>query len=187
MLRPKLIFLVLFIITILLAAQSGIRDSAHARPSMPFDSIKPRSLCASNEHVVWSCETQKERKLASVCTSKDLDKSRGYVQYRFGRPGQVELEFPKERAGSQSAFKYARYTRPLVTMLNLKFVNNGFTYTVGDDDNEEEKPPIRDAVIMITPSGANAKETILHCRKPITGSLMKLEDVIQNEEFSGRE
>lgn len=186
MLKTKLIFPGLFI-AVLLAAQIGIRDSVHARSSLPFDSIKARSLCVSNERVVWSCETLKERKLASICTSKDLDKSRGYVQYRFGRPGQVELEFPKERAGSQAAFKYARYTRPLVTMLNLKFVNNGFTYTIGDDDNEEEKPPVRDAAITITPSGADAKETTLRCRKPITGSLMKLEDVIQNEEFSGRE
>jgi hypothetical protein len=131
---------------------------------------------------MWGCETEKERKLASICSSKDLDKSRGYVQYRFGRPGQVELEFPKERAGSQSLFRYSRYTRPLVTMLKLEFVNNGFTYAISDDFNDEEKPSRRDTIITVTPSGTNARETILRCRPPVTGSLMKLEDVVQRQE-----
>lgn len=183
MLRLKLLFTILFI-TIMVAAQSGARDdSAHARPSTPLDSIKPKSLCASDERVVWSCETERERKIASICSSKDLDKSKGYVQYRFGRTGQVELEFPKERSGSQSLFKYARYTRALVTMLKLEFVNNGFTYTIRDDYNDEEKPSRRDVEITVAPAGANAKETTLRCRKPITGSLMKLEDIVQREDY----
>lgn len=186
MLRLKIVS-PLLLTAILLCGQSGLREAAHARSFLPLDSIKAGSLCAKGERTVWSCETLRERKLASICSSQALDKSRGYLQYRFGRPGKIELEFPKERTNTQAVFRYARYTRPLVAMLNLKFVNNGFTYTIGDDDNEEEKPPVRDAAITITPSGANSKETTLRCRLPITGSLMTLEDVVQNEEFTGRE
>lgn len=183
MFRLKLIFPVLFI-TILVAAQSGVKESAHARPPISFDSIKTGSLCASGERVVWSCKTERERKLASICSSKDLDRSHGYVQYRFGRPGQVELEFPGERAGSQALFKYSRYTRPLVTRLKLEFVHNGFTYTISDDSNDEEKPSRRDTTITVTPSGADARETTLRCRLPVTGSLMKLEDAVQREDYT---
>jgi hypothetical protein len=178
MFRPKLILPLLFIIT-LFATHASVKDYASAYASMPFNAIKAASLCAPGESIVWSCETVKDRKVASVCSSKDLDKSRGYVQYRFGLPGKVELEFPRERANSQSAFKYSRYTRPLVTYLKLEFANSGFTYTISDDFNSEEKPSRRDAGITVAAAGANAAETRLRCRQPITGSLMKLEDVVQ--------
>jgi hypothetical protein len=171
----SLIIALLFIV-LLFGIQT--KDYSVARASIPSGSMKPASLCAKNENVVWSCETVRDRKLASICSSKVLEETRGYVQYRFGRVGQVEMEFPRERTNTQAAFKYSRYTRPLVTYLKLEFVNNGFTYTISDDSNEEEKPPQRDATITVTPKGANAKETTLHCRLPIMGSLMKLEGFV---------
>jgi len=154
------------------------KEAATARAVMAFDSVKPASLCAKGETVVWSCETVRDRKLASLCSSKVLDETRGYVQYRFGRAGQIELEFPRERTNTQGAFKYSRYTRPLVTYLKLEFDSGRFTYTISDDSNEEEKPPQRVAAITVTPKGANAKETSLRCRLPVAGSLMKLEGVV---------
>lgn len=177
MLKLKLILLLLFA-GLLVVAQSGVKDSARASSLAPLDSIKAKSLCARDERVVWSCETMREGKLASICSSRDLAQSRGYVQYRFGRPGKVELEFPRERAQTQPLFKYSRYTRPLVTMLKLEFTNNGFTYSISDDSNDEEKPARRDT-ITITVAGANAKENTLRCRQPVNGSLMTLEDVVQ--------
>lgn len=176
------LFIPLLFSACLLAAQTGARDSARVYSSTPSESMKARSLCATGERVVWSCETVKERKLASLCGSTDLDRAHGYLQYRFGQVGQIELEFPRERVNTQSAFKYSRYTRPLVTMLKLEFVNNGFTYTISDDSNEEEKPSRRDAIITVRAAGTNAKETILRCRLPVTGSLMTLEDVVQRED-----
>ncbi|HEY0320714.1 MAG TPA: hypothetical protein VGC66_07175 [Pyrinomonadaceae bacterium] len=182
MFRLKLILPLLFI-AVLFAPHAVIKDSASARSSMPLNSIKPASLCTATEQVVWSCVMVKDRKLVSVCSSKDLDKSGGYVQYRFGQSGKVELEFPRDRANTQSAFKYSRYTRPLVTYLKLEFVNNGITYTISDDYNSEEKPSMRDAAITVKPSGGAAAETRLKCRLPIKGSLMKLEDVVQREDY----
>lgn len=185
MLRVKLFPPLLFSLCLIVVAQTGARVSARAFSSTRAESVKARSLCSQGERVVWSCETVKERKIASLCSSKDLDKTRGYLQYRYGRMGQVELEFPRERANTQAAFKYSRYTRPLVTFLKVEFVNNGFTYTISDDDNEEEKPARRDASITVTPSGTNAKETSLRCRLPLTGSLMTLEDAVQNVDYQG--
>jgi hypothetical protein len=185
MLGVKLFIPLLLSLCLIAAMQAGAKDSARAFSSTPAEAVKARSLCSQGERVVWSCETLKERKIASLCSSKDLDRTRGYVQYRYGRAGQVELEFPGERANSQAAFKYSRYTRPLVTFLKVEFVNNGFTYTISDDDNEEEKPARRDASITVSPSGANAKETALRCRLPVTGSLMTLEDALPNVDYQG--
>lgn len=179
--RLMFVALLLFIITL-----SGVHvtnsnfTSAHSPASA--GSMKPSSLCAQNEQVVWSCETVRERKLASICSSKDLDRTRGYVQYRFGRVGRVELEFPRQRAGTQSAFKYSRHTRPLVTYLKLEFLNNGVSYTISDDSNGEEKPARRDATIIVRSADGSIKETSLRCRMPVAGSLMKLEDVVERED-----
>ena len=136
--------------------------------------VKSKSLCQASEQTIWSCATVKN-KIASVCASKDLAEEKGYVQYRFGAPGKIELEFPKERKDSQKAFKYTRYTRPLVTMLTLKFENSGIVYEIHDDDNNEEKPPVRAASIDV----ANVSVV---CKLPTVGSLMKLEDIVPRDE-----
>ncbi len=135
---------------------------------------KAKSLCQASEQTIWSCLTTKN-KIASVCASKDLAEDKGYLQYRFGVLGKVELEFPKSRKDSQKAFKYSRYTRPLVTMLTLSFENNGVIYEIHDDDNSEEKPPIRAASIDVA-------DVSVVCKQPTIGSLMKLEDFVPRDE-----
>jgi hypothetical protein len=139
---------------------------------------KSKSLCQAGEQMIWSCTTVKN-KVASVCASKDLSEDKGYVQYRFGAPGKIELEFPKERKDSAQKFKYSRYTRPLVTMLTLSFENEGVGYEIHDDDNSEEKPPVRAASIDIKDG---AKEASIECKLPVSGSLMKLEGIVPRDE-----
>lgn len=140
--------------------------------------VRSKSLCQGNEQTIWSCTTVKN-KLASVCASKDLAEDKGFVQYRFGSPGKIELAFPKERRGSPAAFKYKRYTRPLVTMLSLSFENEGITYEIHDDDNSEEKPPVRFASIDV---GDGVKNPSIVCRQPTVGSLMTLEGIVPRDE-----
>ena len=140
--------------------------------------VKSKSLCQSGEQTIWTCATTKN-KVASVCASKDLAEDKGYVQYRFGAAGKVELEFPKERKDSAQKFKYSRYTRPLVTMLTLKFENEGVVYEIHDDDNAEEKPPVRAASIDIVDG---AKNSSVACKLPTAGSLMKLETIVPRDE-----
>jgi len=179
--RLSFITLLLFVVA-LSASRAPTGDAASAYSLAHAGSTSQASLCARGETVVWNCETVKERKLASVCGSKDLDRARGYVQYRFGRPGKVELEFPRQRTNTQSAFKYSRYTRPLVTYLKLEFVNGGVSYTISDDSNSEERPARRDAAITIKELGVNIERS-LRCRMPVAGSLMKLENVVEREDY----
>src|ERR1700741_4134038 len=69
------------------------------------------SLCAKDERIIFSCPIKRPAKIVSVCASKDLTSDRGYIQYRFGLPEKVELEYPKERSGSQQKFQYSHYFR----------------------------------------------------------------------------
>ncbi|MEY3881179.1 MAG: hypothetical protein RIQ94_1975 [Pseudomonadota bacterium] len=54
--------------------------------------IATESHCNAQEQVVFSCSTG--TKLVSVCASKDLSATRGYLQYRFGVSSKPELLFP---------------------------------------------------------------------------------------------
>lgn len=52
------------------------------------------SFCTPNETIVFACRTG--GKLVSVCASRDASPKRGYVQYRFGKPGEpLELTLPE--------------------------------------------------------------------------------------------
>ncbi|WP_394809388.1 hypothetical protein [Nitrosomonas sp.] len=50
------------------------------------------SLCDAQEQVIFSCSLGK--KMVSVCASNDFSASSGYLQYRFGQKGALELVFP---------------------------------------------------------------------------------------------
>jgi hypothetical protein len=120
------------------------------------------SLCESAEKIVFSCAIEKSAKIVSLCSSRELTKDQGYLQYRFGLPGKVELEFPKQREQTPSAFKYSHYFRAQFDQTEISFSSNGYQYAIFDDYNGEQKPAQHDQGIRITSPGA--KETTLNCR-----------------------
>lgn len=50
--------------------------------------------CTDNELTLFSCSLKKS-KTVSVCASKDLSPKSGYLQYRFGKLGKIEITIPK--------------------------------------------------------------------------------------------
>lgn len=54
----------------------------------------PSSLCQSGEAIVFSCVAG--AKIVSVCGT-------GYPQYRFGKPGEVEMSLPEGRVAPAAA------------------------------------------------------------------------------------
>lgn len=128
--------------------------------------------CAADEQLLFSAPlADKPGKIVSICGSKDLGEGTGYLQYRFGAPGAVELEFPASRDGSRGAFTYSRHTGPQVTYLAVAFENEGHKYEIYDDFNYGETA----RGIRITPPGKDPIELALG--EP-EGSLMKLEGVV---------
>jgi hypothetical protein len=137
-------------------------DSSSLAAQAPA-ALQPNSLCARDERIIFSCPIKRPAKIVSVCASKDLTSDRGYIQYRFGLPAKVELEFPNERKGSQQKFQYSHYFRAQVDLTEISFTVNGYEYQVTDDYNGEEKPAQTTQGVMVTAPG-KPKEVGLACR-----------------------
>jgi hypothetical protein len=98
--RTLLLALVLVMVVGYLTVGTVARKSRSARGSLPAAQTgsKPlqlNSLCTKDERIIFSCPVKRPAKIVSVCASKDLTSDRGYLQYRFGLPGKIELEFPQ--------------------------------------------------------------------------------------------
>jgi hypothetical protein len=65
---------------------NGATQGAQAATTRASD--KQSSFCTPMEQVVFSCRTG--AKLVSVCASKDASRTKGYTQYRFGKPDSTE-------------------------------------------------------------------------------------------------
>ena len=168
---PILIFaLLLFALSVSVSqmiARSPIRDR-HAVATSPPKVAPPSTLCARDERVIFSCPVRKPAKIVSLCASKDLTSDRGYLQYRFGLPGKIELEYPKDRKGTQEKFQYTHYFRAQFDTTSIAFTIDGYEYSVFDDYNGEEKPAISSQGVSVTAPG-KPKEVSFVCRtKPKT-------------------
>lgn len=125
--------------------------------------LQPGTLCEKGERIIFSCPVKRPAKIVSLCASKDLTSEAGYLQYRFGLPGKIELEFPKDRTGTQQKFQYSHYFRAQVDLTEISFTNNGYEYQITDDYNGEEKPAQSIQGVSITAPG-KPKEVSLSCR-----------------------
>lgn len=137
------------------------------------------SLCEKGERVVFSCAVRRTGKIVSLCSSPTLTKSDGYLQYRFGRAGQVELEFPKDRSISRGAFKYSHYFRAQVDSTEISFNTNGYTYSVFDEFNGEEKPPVSEKGLTVT-SDSTQKAVKYLCQGKPAADYRDLPEAFEN-------
>ncbi len=171
----------LIMLAVSLVANQGMPRDAHSLTvaAQSPAALQPNSLCSRNERVIFSCPIKRPAKIVSVCASKDLTSERGYIQYRFGLPARVELEFPKERTGSQQKFQYSHYFRARVDLTEISFTINGYEYQVTDDYNGEEKPAQSIQGVMVTAPG-KPKEVSLACRIQPKADYTDLQAVLPN-------
>ena len=146
----------------------------------PFRPTVPPSLCAASEQIIFSCSLKRPTKIVSLCASQDLSKTRGYLQYRFGIPGKIELEFPKDRQATQQAFRYKHYFRAQVDMTSISFSVANYEYSVFDDYNGEEKPAVSQQGVTVTPT-AGGKDVTLVCRGRAKANFGQLQEILPNE------
>ena len=134
-------------------------SSASSQPT----GLLPGTLCAKNERVIFSCPVKRPAKIVSLCASKDLTSERGYLQYRFGLPEKIELEFPQSKTGTQQKFQYTHYFRAQVDLTEISFSSNGYEYQITDDYNGEEKPAQISQGVSVTAPG-KPKDVSFVCR-----------------------
>ena len=142
----------------------------------PIVKLQTSSLCEPGEKIVFSCTVAKVAKIVSLCSSKEFTKERGYMQYRFGLPGKIELEFPKDRQQAQTSFTYSHYLRAVIDQTEISFKSNGYSYAIFDDYNGEQNPERLDQGIRIYPPN-DAREVTYICRGKATAHYEDLPDV----------
>jgi hypothetical protein len=142
--------------------------------------LQANSLCARNEQILFSCAVKRSEKLVSLCASRELAKDRGYLQYRFGLPGKVELAFPKDRKGTQQQFHYSHYFRFQVDRTEINFQLNGYEYSIFDDYNGEEKPVTSEQGVSVS-SAEKSKDVRFVCRSKAKAVFGDLENILPNE------
>jgi hypothetical protein len=140
---------------------------------------QPNTLCENTERVIFACRLKQPAKLVSVCASKDLTNEKGYLQYRFGMPGKVELEFPQDHANTQQQFEYSHYFRARVDLTEINFTVNGVSYSVFDDYQGEEKPAVSEQGVAINWPGTNKKEVRYKCAAKPKANYGDLQDVLR--------
>ena len=139
------------------------------------------SLCRADEQNFFTCTVTGPAKVISLCGSKALDARRGYLQYRFGKAGAVELQFPRDRANTQRMFRYAHYFRAQVDRTEVTFDNDGYRYVVFAYHEGDIKPPVRESGVRVQFHGTIEKETELKCDSKSTSKLGNLESIVPRD------
>lgn len=142
--------------------------------------LQANSLCAVDEQIIFSCVVKRTAKLISLCGSARLTKDTGYLQYRFGLPAKVELEFPKERPGSLKQFHYTHYFRFQVDLTEVNFAIDDYQYSVFDSYNGEEKPAISNQGVTVTAPG-KTHDVTFPCRTKPKADYSALADILPND------
>jgi hypothetical protein len=93
----------------------------------------------SNEAVIFSFHTTSGKRVFLI-----KDKEEKYISYRFGTNNKIELEFPADKKGSWTRFKYSYYLRgggkanKGLDLNYVYFTNNGFKYILYQNYNAVE-------------------------------------------------
>jgi hypothetical protein len=165
-------------------ANTPIRRQTGAKPEV--GDLQKNSLCAKDERILFSCPVRRTAKypsnVVSLCASRELDKERGYLQYRFGLPGKVELEFPKDRQGTQQQFRYSHYFRYQVDLTEITFQIDVYEYSVFDTYNGEAKPAVAEQGVNVTTIGKNKDTRFICSSKPQTDYTALLEILPHDKE-----
>jgi len=124
-------------------------------------------LCTAKETNYFSCTTTKHRWI-NLCAGLHDN-----LQYRFGKAGNVELQFPNAVTGDNSLFKYAHYFRAQTDRFEVSFQNQTVSYTIFDYQEDKQ----RHAGVRVT--DAKGQETELSCVGRISNRLSELKTKLQ--------
>ncbi|MFM0550046.1 hypothetical protein P0D69_03600 [Paraburkholderia sediminicola] len=90
------------------------------------------TLCQSHEEVYFSCRTG--GKMLSICASGNISPDNGYVQYRFGRVGHIELEYPQKPYPPRKLFSISDISGGNLSFTHFKFSSRSYHYVLYQGD-----------------------------------------------------
>jgi hypothetical protein len=128
------------------------------------------SLCFSAEEVFFSCNIENSAKLLSICGKIQGEK---YIQYRYGRPENIELIFPKVGTDAFKKFSLGwglSQDRRYRDNFRVNFSISSYEYSVFRSDFPEDFPinsKVNEPWVTkdrgVTISSKSGKETTLTC------------------------
>jgi hypothetical protein len=121
------------------------------------------SLCLPPEKTYYSCHTT-NHKIISLCGALP-----NTLQYRFGKPGKIELQYPDKAADGTKLMRYAYYFRYQTNYLEVVFDRGDYSYEVFDYDDEEPGGGGERAGVLVV--GSDGVEHEVKCVEPVDGNL----------------
>lgn len=85
--------------------------------------------CKSDEDIYFSCALA-NGKIVSVCAKNNIEPTRGYVQYRYGMPEAIELEYPGKKVAPKGIFYVVNADEGSAHLSSLKFKIGRYLYRV---------------------------------------------------------
>jgi hypothetical protein len=137
-----------------------------AAVATPIAAAAPAGLCAADETAYFEC-AMANGKLLAVCGALPER-----LQYRFGKPGAIELAHPAAASDGPRTLLIARYHRYRTDRLALGFEREGVSYAVFDDQEDGRG---RGGVEVKTVDG-RVRELV--CAGPVTSRLSELVGVV---------
>lgn len=140
-------------------------------------------LCGAGETAWFSAAVEGSEKTVSICGSASLEGSGAWIDYRFGKPGQIELQFPPKPSGSLDVFTVRRYTRFRTTYLKLEFDNGGYNYAILEFHEVDADPEYSATLRVRRNSDGNdvASFKLIPQSEPL--NIMRLENHVRTEPF----
>ena len=86
------------------------------------------SHCSENEDILFSCAHN--TKIVSLCASKNVSESSGYIQYRFGKRNNIELAHPKAMKNPKDSFTAKNTYYSDTTESSVEFSIGKYIYTI---------------------------------------------------------
>ncbi|WP_052707954.1 hypothetical protein [Vibrio neptunius] len=111
-------------------------STVYAHPSIvKEDDTLNRTLCQDDEDIYFNAQLE-NGKLASLCAYQHYSPDTGYVKYRYGDVGSVELEFPSDKKPPRGRFlTYHVRLGPNVQGHWVYFYINDYRYLLSSVNN----------------------------------------------------
>lgn len=141
------------------------------------DEILDNDLCGKDEDILISFKLADSDKIATICISK---LNADYIIYRYGKPSNIEMEYPDKTDSSWDKFTYSYYLRgggidnEGMDLNYLYFENSGYKYEIYQEyDSQSDETSVG---ITVTNLKTGDVTDIKGDNKSMKGSLIDLRD-----------
>jgi hypothetical protein len=100
-----------------------------SQETAPLQGGQDGTLCSAEEDIYFSCPLT-GGKTVSVCAQGNNKPTAGYVQYRYGVPGKIEMLYPQKNVPPKGKFFVVDASEGSVNLNNIKFKKGPYTYLV---------------------------------------------------------